>query len=317
MLPQVLRPARFNTPVAAFALDGLGICHFNRNANPREWQVAFLRKGHRLTIGIKTVDQEGRIVEPVIPPTPVGTEIRHLRWVVSDPSDVHLGEGEFPDGFFKDPKFPNHDKRTLDDNYDYRWVLDVLGEVPHQFNRLLRIGEGDRRPEDLVTIVSIPLALFYTRRVAPDSVILALQDQTPQQGFVLGRTNELVGAALYSTQAGATLRLVDVATGLTLPNFPTLPAAPGRLYEISIFNLDERARGEAGDQPRTAIQNYVAGDLELYYAVMDVPPAMRHRLFAPSRSGARALDGDCHLGGAGHIGARLPDFDLTTLIQQP
>jgi hypothetical protein len=315
MLPQVLQPARFNTPVAALTLDGLGICHFNRNANPKEWQVAFLRSGHRLAIGIKQLDPEGRIIDTILPPTPIDPLVKHLRWVVSNPSDVHLGASEFPDGFFRDQSnFPGADERKMrDDSYDYRWVLDLINEVPHQFNGLL--GEGRRLPEDRVTIISIPLALFYTRRVTMDSDILARHDQTPQQGAVLGRTNELVGAALYSTQPGASIQLIDVATGQPLQNFPSLPAAAGRLYEISIFNPDGVPKGELDDRPRDVIQSYVRGDLHLYYSVMSVPEVTRHQLFAPSRSGARAIDGDCHLGGAGHNGVSPAGFDLTTLIQ--
>lgn len=315
MLPQVLQPVRFNTPVAEIILDGLGICHFKQNANPREWQVAFLRKGHRLVIGIKQLDAEGRIVDTILLPTLIDARVKHLRWVVSNPSDVHLGAGEFPDGFFRDQSnFPGiNERKTRDDSYDYRWVIDLVNEVPHQFNGLLT--EGQRPQEDKVTIISIPLALFYTKRVTPDSAILARHDQTAQQGAVLGRTNELVGAALYSTQPGATIQLMDVVAGQPLQNFPSLPAAPGRLYEISIFNLDERARGKLDDRPRDVTQGYVRGDLHLYYDVMSVPETTRHQLFAPSRSGTRAIDGDCHVGGAGHTGGDAPNFDLLTLIQ--
>jgi hypothetical protein len=319
MLPQVLQPARFNTPVAEFYLDGLGICHFNQNANPKEWQIAFLRKGHQLVIGIKRLDAQGRVEDTILAPTPIDTpkNLKHLRWVVSDRSDVHLGAGEFPDGFFRDQSnFPSANERhTRDDSHDYRWVLDLVNEVPHQFNGLL--GEGRRQPEDRVTIISIPLALFYTRRVTQDNIILARHDQTAQQGFVLGRMNELIGAAVYSTQPGATIQLVDVATGEALQDFPSLPAVPGRRYEISIFNLDDRARGKLDDRARDVNQNYVHGDLDLYYGVMDVPLATRHQLFAPPRTGAgaRAIDGDCHLGGAGQNGGSPAGFDLTTLIQ--
>lgn len=312
MLPHILRPPRYNTPVAALTLDGLGICRFNPAT--MEWQVAFLRKGHRLLIGVKKVNLEGRIIlshSPVeVPPL-----AEHLRLTVSNPSSVHLSASEFPNGFFRDQSnFPSAERKTRDDSYDYRWVMDLINnEVPHQFNRLLR--KGERHQDDTVTIISIPLALFYTKRVTSDSVILARHDQTSEQGFVFGRTNELVGAGLYSMQPAAAVELMDVATGVPLPNFPALPAVVGHVYEISILNLDARVRGKLDALPRDVIGNYVPGDLHLYYAVMDAPPATRHQLFAPPRSGPRAIDGDCHLGGAGHRGGSFPDLDLMTLIQ--
>ncbi len=53
MLPKILRPARYNTPIAALTLDGLGITSFQRSA--QEWQVAFIRKGHKLRIDVTKV----------------------------------------------------------------------------------------------------------------------------------------------------------------------------------------------------------------------------------------------------------------------
>ncbi len=312
MLPQILRPPRYNTPVAALTLDGLGICHFNPGTNPKEWQVAFLRKGHRLMIGVKKVDMEGKIVETTLFPVPIDTSVKHLRFDVTNPSDVHLGE--FPEGFFKTASF---DRKKGDDSYDYRWVLDLIHEVPHSFNKLLRESERPEPALDKVTIISIPLALFYTKRVTTDSVILARHDQTAQQGFVFGRTNELVGAGLYSTEREATIQLMDVTTNppTPLPIFPTLPPAPDHVYEISIFNLDARARGKLDARPRDVIDNYVNGDLHLYYTVMDVAPPTKHQLFAPPRGSVRSIDGDCHLVGPGHGGVSLPNFNLTTLIE--
>ncbi|HEV2915915.1 MAG TPA: hypothetical protein VGX92_21720 [Pyrinomonadaceae bacterium] len=312
MLTEVLRPARYNTPVAALTLDGLGICHFNPDS--KEWQVAFLRKGHRLAIGVKQVSLEGRIIRSFTP-IEVDSSVERLRLTVDNPSEVHLGADEFPDGFFKaQPNFTIEDRKTKDDSYDYRWVVDLINEVPHQFNRLLRKSERPR--EDQVTILSIPNALFYTQRVTADSVLLAPEPKGPDdpESFVFGRTNELIGAALYSTQQSAGVTLVNEATNEPPPGLPEMPAGAGRLHEISIFNLDGRAGGKLGPRPRDLIGNYVPGDLDLYYTVIDAAP--RHQLFAPPRSGPRAIDGDCHLGGSGHSSSgSLPNFDLMTLIQ--
>ncbi|HVG33314.1 MAG TPA: hypothetical protein VM911_09545 [Pyrinomonadaceae bacterium] len=303
MLPPVLRPAKYNTPVAAFTIDGLGACWFNRHTTPREWEIAFLRdEGHIFTIGVTEMDQQGRIVQ-TFPDTSVDLS-KHLRFTVANSSDAHLSRNEFPDGFFKAaPDF----SRTGDDSYDFRWVIDFLGkEVPH--GPLVKLLKKLERPGGLdVTIVSIPNALFYTKSVTEGSVILAEQPKPSQDGFVLGRTNQTVGAGIYATTPGD-IGLVNENGDRVLP-FP-LPYVKGHSYEISLLNMDKVNKLDA--KWRTEEDDYVLGDLHRYYDIMEVR-GPKYQLFAPRVP--RAIDGDCHVVGMGHNSESIPNFDLMTLIQ--
>ena len=295
MLPQVLQPPEYGTPVAELSIDGLGLCCFNSSL--REWEVAFLRdSGHNLEIKVKEVDRQGKIIrEFPNPPVPRGDNGSIIRLSVDNSSGTHLND--FEKGLFKAlPRF----SRTGDDSYDFRWTIDFVGRnMPHgNFNGLITKAENPGRVN--VTIVTIPNALFYTKRVTQDSVILALENvPLPENSPVFGRTNEVVGGAVYATTQGA-IRLEYVGGSSSIPTV-TLPqpATAENLYEISLTNMDVSKLETS--RARNVIGGYVEGDFKNYYNVIKVT-GQRHTLHAPHRGLARAIDGDCHIEGAGHDG---------------
>jgi hypothetical protein len=298
MLPQVLQPAEYRTPVAELNIDGLGLCCFNSSL--REWEVAFLRdSGHNLEIKVREVDREGKIIQELTnPPIPSGDTGSIIRLSVDNSSGTHLND--FEKGFFKTlPRF----SRAGDDSYDFRWTIDFVGRnMPHgNFNGLITKAEKPERVN--VTIVTIPNALLYTKRVTRDSVILAPDNgQGPGGSPVFGRTNEVVGGAVYATTQGA-IRLEYVGGSSSIPTVTlSQPATAGNLYEISLTNMDVSKLETS--QARVVIGSYVEGDFKHYYDVIKVT-GQKHTLHAPHRGLARAIDGDCHIEGVGHDGGSI------------
>ena len=286
MLPQILQPSEYGTPVAAFSIDGLGICHFNRNS--KAWEIAFLRDGHQLAVKVKEVDRDGKIIRDVTPnPIPINATSKHIRFFVNNASVAHFAD--FPQGQFRAaPAF----SRSGDESFDFRWVVDFVGrEVPNgDFRRFENSGVG-------LTIATIEKALFYTKRVTSDSVIVAPNASTDPEhdGRLLGRTNEVVGAAVYAAQPG-TIHLEYAATASTpASEILTLPYVAGHLYEISLTNVDENKY----EPVRALVGNYVKGDFQNFYKIIGVTGPNTYAIFAPPRSSLRSVDGDCHLGGLG------------------
>lgn len=296
MLPQVLQPPEYGTPVAELLIDGLCICCFNRSL--MEWEIAFLRDSrHEMEIKIRKVDLEGRVLgEAQLQTPPVDSKL--IRLTLDNGSVAHFDD--FEKGFFK--ALPRFSRAAGDDSYDYRWVFDFVGrEAPHgNFRRFVK-------DKVKVTIVTIPNALFFTKRVTKDSVILTLRDGEPEDGYVLGRTNHTVGAAIYATSPG-NIRLDHVGGG-SLLEVP-LPHGPEYLYEISLTNMDI-TQPEFSPARRT-LGEYVEGDFKTYYQVLEVTGA-EHTLFAPRRGPHGVIDGDCHAEGVGHNGGNIDT--LMPLIQ--
>lgn len=302
MLPQILQPPQYGTAVAALSIDGLGICCFNRR--DKIWEIAFLREEkHQLMLGIKEVDRAGKIIKDVGTFGPLGPS-KLIQFSVDNFSDVHLND--FPQGFFRAaPGF----SRDGDENYDFRWIVDFV-EKNGGFKKL-------KKPAFVVTIVRIPNALFYTKRVTTDSVLIAPDDSTDPEkdGTVLGRTNEVVGAALYAKPISTGQKFIHIqhaqdTTTTPEPLVDPLPQVPGHLYEISLTNLDTtKARADRAFVGK----NYVKGDFQKFYEIMDCVNSTKLAIFAPPRGGIRSVDGDCHVGGAGG-GGTGPDslMDLIT-----
>ncbi len=286
MIPQCLQPPEYRTPVAALTIDGLGLCCFGKNYSPKKWQVAFLRdSGHELEIKIRQVNRQGRVIKyfdrVVVPRN------KHLiRFYVAGGSDAHYDD--FGHGYYKTQTTFSRDG---DNSYDFRWALDFVStEVPHgNFVKLIKKSDHPGRVD--VTIVSIPNALFYTKSVTDDSVVVAADPNGPSQGTVLGRTNAEVGAVIYSATPGEIqLKYDDGTPVLTHP----LPYVPDHLYEISLTNMDSAKLGTYKE--RILPDNYVTGDFHYYYEVIEMS-GPKHKLFAPRRPVYhRAIDGDCHIG---------------------
>ena len=289
MLPQALKSSDYGTPVAALTIDGLGLCRFDSSL---VWEVAFLRRDHQLALKVKRVDQKGKIVKdfPIIPID----DFRRITFSVGNGAAFHFTD--FPQGAFT---LPSGFSRFGDDSYDFRWVIDFIGrEVGNGDFRAFRKGES-------ITVLSIPNALFYTHAVTADSVIIAPRDTpTPEAFPAFGRTNELVGAAIYAKPAG-TIRL-DYAEPNGTPIKPLIELDPvlDQLYEMSFTNLDSEKLADK----RALVGDYVPGDFAQYYRCLDVTGSKQYQLFAPPRTSARARDGDCHLMGAGHFGGTLPSL---------
>ena len=316
MLPQVLKTADFGTAVAALTIDGLGVCCFNPDS--AEWEIAFPRMaGHRFIVKVKQVDQLGRIVRES-EPTDV-LDIRQIQIQVDNGSQAHLDR--FPEGFYKAK--PEFSRREDDESYDYRWVIDIAGyEVPHGPCQGLKTGQK-------VTIVTIPSALFYTKRVTTEAVVLAGATTNPEKdGMALGRMNEQIGAAIYTVKANGNgagngngaLEIKDKATGdAILTDFP-MPLQPGLMYEVFLVNMDEEGVQDLGPAPEgdpealgvvpppaaleTFSEFYVPGDFHRLYDVIKVT-GTPHQIFAPPKSLLRARDGDCHAVGLGHDGGNI------------
>ncbi|HEV2915914.1 MAG TPA: hypothetical protein VGX92_21715 [Pyrinomonadaceae bacterium] len=290
MLQRILRPARYNTPIAALTIDGLGIASFQRSK--QEWQVAFIRKRHNLEIEVTKLSLADGSTQ-TFTPIKVPETLEDISFSVGNGSTDHFGE--FHEGFFKaTPDFRHGERRTRRDDLDFRWVIDFLSEVPHgPFKKLIRKRERRNIP---VTVIRIPNALFYTVHVTKESVILAPEPKGPDdpESFDFGRTNVEIGAVIYAkpTAKGATIDLVDKGgRPLGLKPFP-LAYEAGHLYEISINNK------EAGFKAQ--ISELTLGDLHEHYKIMEVR-GPRHRLFAPPNI-LLAIDGDCHPIGSGHNG---------------
>lgn len=312
MLPLVLRPARFNTPVAELIIDGLALCCFSGGTG--EWQVAFVRPAHRLKIEVRLKTLSDVVVQ-TLTPFEVPMNLKDVRFTVGNPSNAHFRA--FPEGFYKaTPDFPPEERMTRGNDYDYRWVIDFDSEVPH--GRVRRVFKESERPGMLpVTIVRIPNALFYTADVSRHSVVLAPIPKAPAnpESFPFGRTNKEVGAGVYATRtADGQIGLVD-RHGRDVPGAPfPLPYVADHLYEISILNMDVQSK-IAADPKRLVGGDYVLGDLHFYYDLMEVD-GPKHYLYARREPRAidgdchpLTLDGDCHPVGAGHNGGSVTGLD--------
>src|SRR5205085_4566518 len=165
-----------------------GLAHASYNEENRKCKIVFLRgvRHNFLMLAKKVNLLTGEIVAESAP-VPVLQEQR-VEFVVGGGSDSHLRD--FAQGYFKTK--PEFIRLQEDDSYDYRWVVDVTSEVPHGkfVNLKPPVDEG-------VTLVTVPNALFYTKRVTQDSVVFTLEGGDPTNEsdphrFVLGRTNELI-----------------------------------------------------------------------------------------------------------------------------
>ncbi|HMG76633.1 MAG TPA: hypothetical protein VK582_24365 [Pyrinomonadaceae bacterium] len=294
MLPQILQAPEYGTPVAALSIDGLGICCFNPY---RQWEVAFLRYGHEFLVTVRKINQSGRILDQS-PATRVN-DLSLVEILVDDGSEAHFDD--FPKGFFKAaPGF----SRSDDESYDFRWAIDVAGsEVRH--GSFLGFVESSQRAS--VTIVTVPNALFYTKRVTQESVIFAPTPSPAENGLVLGRTNEVIGAAIYASSAaeGGQILIRYAESGhAVLANFP-MPYEEGIIYDISLTNMDQR--GTKLDGSRALSGAYTHGDFDRFYDVINVS-GPKQQIFAPPKSILRTDDGDCHTVGGGFTGDDLPSL---------
>lgn len=288
MLPESLQAGTFGTPVAALNIDGLLICCFNHGSGYKGWEVAFVRDGgHSLNLKVRIIDLRGKVLAERVQPLPCGLDFAELK--VDNGSDSHYSH--FPDGFFNRP---SSFSRRGDDSYYLRWAIDFVGsEIPH--GRFLNLVRKADQPAP-VTIVRIPNSLFYTERVTHDSVIMTPQgsDENDARAFALGRSNEEIGGAVYSTRPGK-IGLVDKAGNLVLgtDHNPILndPHTQGQIYEISLMNMD--VHKTSGKRLKTLSGAYVHGDFHYYYNYIKVS-GDHYDLLAPSRVGPRAKDGDCH-----------------------
>ena len=299
MLPHVLQPRNYGAPVAALTIDGLVISSFNQES--RNWESAFLRGAHNFLIHVKEVDLlTGEIVRESAP-TPV-RETDLIKFVVNGGSERHFQD--FSQGYFKTK--PEFIRLQEDDSYDYRWVVDVTSEIPHG-----EFVDLKRPADDRVTIVTVPNALFYTKRVTQDSVVFTLEGSDPTVAsdpnrFVLGRTNELIGAVLYAEAPGG-IEINYVDTGEPVVDFP-MPYDAGFFYDISMMNMD--LGGENGEGEHAGAGAYVEGDFNQVYKLFDFSTEHKFQIFAPippdSLEDNRTLDGDCHGTGSGGGGGLAP-----------
>lgn len=293
MLPQILRLPEYGTPVAALTFDGLGICSFNNSL--KAWEVAFIRDAeHELTVKVREVDHAGKIIRDMNR-IPIDASRRLIKLSVDNGSVAHFTQ--FNKGFFRTPSASP--SRLGDDNYDFRWVIDFIGR------EVLNGNFRTFNKQMAVTIVTVPNALFYTQRVTTDSVILAPEGtERPEDFPVFGRTNELIGAAIYARPPGM------IKLEYAMPNgTPTgsvtedpLPQVDGHIYEISFMNMDDEGRS------RKVVGSYAEGDFHRLYNIIGVTGARKYSLFAPRRYHLLSEEGDCHMGGAGHDGGNLPSL---------
>src|SRR5436190_13809363 len=104
MLPRILQPPQYGTPVADLIIDGLALCCFNRDQ--KKWEIAFLRDGHAFEVMVKKLDRSGKITDQGGPRLVKNSRLIEI--LVSNGSAAHFGD--FPRGFFKtSPPFSRSD----------------------------------------------------------------------------------------------------------------------------------------------------------------------------------------------------------------
>jgi hypothetical protein len=213
-----------------------------------------------------------------------------IEFEISHGSDEHYEK--FQDGFYKARSdFSRHGP----DSYDFRWVIDILGhEVPHGVFKAFNHAAP-------VTMVVVPHSLFYTKRVTADSLILAPCGKKPEEdGFVLGRTNEAIGAAIYSSKPEGGIKIKGDKTSV----LKHVDMSFDRRYthEIMLVNMDEE---KINGSRREVSKIYGPGDFNRYYDVLEVT-GTKQQIFSPRRDRFRNEDGDCAPGFVSNIDSLMP-----------
>lgn len=260
-------------PVARLNIDGLVLCSFNHRT--LVWELAFLRDmGHDLEIEVKELDSQMRVARDRT--VKIGQGVRLIDLDIDGGSNAHTDI--FLEGYLDLPPFTS---RHGDHSPNFKWVLDFVNDVPHNFKGL----KNGRSAEVPVTIVRVPYSLLYTNNVTEYSVVLSKHSTcNPDQGEAIGFANKDIGGLLFASEPGE-IRMTDGSGNSVIE---PLPAAPGYLYEIKITNMDNGT----SVRPCPAVKAYVAGDLFRYYDVVDVE-GDRYDLWAPPNK-MHAKDGDCH-----------------------
>src|SRR5437763_17170812 len=117
MLPHVLQPGDYGTPVAALTIDGLALSSFNEEQS--KWEIVFLRgvRHNFLMLAKKVNLLTGEIVDESAPVSVLQKKL--VEFVVNGGSNRHLGN--FAQVYFKTK--PEFIGLQVDDSYDYRWMV--------------------------------------------------------------------------------------------------------------------------------------------------------------------------------------------------
>jgi len=302
MLPQILQKPEYGTPVAALSLDGLLVTCFDRDS--KNWEVALVRDAHELEMVARSVNlKTGQIVSQSALGA-IREDAKLIQFKVSGGSENHLKDFERGHFFFKDIK--KFDRATEDDSIDYRWVIDVTSDLPHG-----KFVEVKKPADAVISLVTIPNALFYTKRVTQDTVFFAPDgaDLTSDKNKLLfGRMNELIGAAIYALKPG-NIEITYADTGKPVfPDFP-MPFKEGFFYDISMINRDLAG---AATQPSVGV--YSEGDFLEMYELFKFDSNKKFQVFAPLASDDdRSDEVDCHGNDVGSKGGTAPQ-SLMSLI---
>lgn len=302
MLPHILQPQHYGTPVAALTIDGLVVCCFNRDL--KKWELAFLRDAHDFQLSARRVNLVTGEIVAEADRGPVREDAKLIELNVSGGSNRHFED--FAQGHFRVK--PDFVRLQEDESYDYRWVVDATStEVTHgDF-----VDFAQTASEQQISLVTVPNALFYTKRVTQESIVFARQGVDPATGgTVFGRTNELIGAAVYASAPG-TIELKYADTGE--PVFPDFEMSftPGFFYDIFMMNMDQ---GDDNVEPApNTSKHYLEGDFDCLYKLFDFD-GNKVQNFAPVDGDLRTSQGDCHGTGMGGGGRAAPD-SLLPLVQ--
>lgn len=274
-LPDVLRNAP-GMRAAQLLMDGLGVLCFNKtNLDDRFWEIAYPRKAHYLTIKVQELNgADRRVGRPIR--RRLRDEIRSFNISLTNGSVDHYNH--FPFGGPRTIPFNRHNPRN--DPHDLSWMIDLAGPELHhtRFNGLRR-----GRP---ISLARIRHSLFCTLEPEEDDVKIALRDDNdPDAGTVLGRTNTEIVGVLLAKDSGE-IRFESDPAGLI--NIGPLAYGPDKRYQIDIINEDNKLHLKK--------KNFVRGDLRLFYEeVIDAHP-VRDLWARPAPPRKRvAPDGDCHL----------------------
>jgi hypothetical protein len=305
MLPQVLQKDEYGTPVAALSLDGLLVTCFNRDS--KNWEIALIRGGHELELVARSVNLKTGEIVAQSAFGPIREDAKLIQFKVTRGSENHLKEFERGYFFFKDK--PRFDRTKEDDSIDYRWVVDAMTDIPHG-----NFVEVKKPKDEVITLVTVPNALFYTKRVTQDTVFFAPDGSDPANDpakFIFGRMNELIGAALYASDPHD-IEITYADTGEPVfPDFP-MPFKDGFFYDISLMNRDPQGGGATHASVGAA---YSEGDFLEMYELFKFDTDKKFQVFAPLAvdDNANSDEVDCHGTDVGSKGGTAPN-SLMSLI---
>jgi hypothetical protein len=287
--------------LAELELDGLALCWFNRAA--KWWEVAFLREvsaasknPHIFSICIEKKDQNNQTVgDPYNVPPEHLRNVRRLNLQVGNGSNAHYTQ--FPKGYFG---YESFDRAVGAHPLDFGWVIDFGGS---ELNEHHGGFTGLKIPRAFyATVLKVPHALFYTKEVTKDPMLLLERGKTDKsEGEVFGYTNELVGAHMLAETPGD-VRLIGTDIQRHVLIDETLAYQEGHYYRLVFKCMEMRRRKivseivKSGERKKKAkIKDYKEGDFDAFYEVIELEKGNRYNLWGPDRTVTKGKLGDCNI----------------------